>query len=55
MKILLQTDDECEFCKGKGIRVIPYSYSNKCEQCKGTGKKLEWQEIVIRGNSIYIL
>ncbi len=62
MKILFQSDKECEWCKGRGTIIETYSSVNPkettyniCKHCQGTGKKLEWQEVMIRSNIIYIL
>ena len=62
MKILFQTDEDCDSCNGRGTIIETYSSVNRkettynmCKHCQGTRKKLEWQEVVIRSNIIYIL
>lgn len=46
----MQTDEDCEFCLGKGC-----SRHIICEVCDGTGKKLKWVEVKILSNKIYIV
>ncbi len=58
MKLLMQTDDDCKACNGKGTvrEYKPRDYNvSKCEVCSGTGKRLEWIEVVCRGNHIYLI
>lgn len=62
MKILIQTDEDCKECDGTGmITEIKYKESGsqwedhcECRKCLGTGKKLEWMEASLIGNSLYI-
>jgi len=62
MKILMQTDEDCEECNGTGtITEIKYKESGsqwtdhyECKECLGTGKKLKWIEATVIGNSLYV-
>ena len=62
IKILIQTDEDCSVCDGGG-EVTEISYTEhgdqvvcdvECEKCQGTGKKLEWIEAALMGNSLYM-
>ena len=62
MKILTQIDEDCEDCNGCGVlqeakyrdNGQQYTETCSCKKCLGTGKKLEWIEATVIGNSLYI-
>ena len=49
MKMLVQTDKDCKVCEGQGFKK-----HEPCEKCQTTGKILEWREIVISNNHLYL-
>jgi len=58
MKLLMQTDEDCKACNGKGTirKYAPENYHvSKCEVCSGTGKELKWIEVVCKSNLIYLM